>query len=93
MKYLLPEAIHIDKVLVHDKKTLCMKPDLKVFLDFGPVEGHSSESAYVALRKLFGSRLTDFLSNHPEVFLQFYAVVLDCYFVICLYLKLMLRLS
>ncbi|KAI4347381.1 hypothetical protein L6164_008197 [Bauhinia variegata] len=66
MKYILPEAIHIDKILVHDKKSLCMKPDLKITLTFEVVEENSSESAYLSLGKLFGSRLIDFFSKHPE---------------------------
>ncbi|KAI4351965.1 hypothetical protein L6164_006263 [Bauhinia variegata] len=66
MKYILPEAIHIDKILVHDKKSLCMKPDLKITLTFEVVEGNTSESAYLSLRKLFGSRLIDFFTRRPE---------------------------
>lgn len=30
MKYILPEGIDIEKVVVVDKKSLCMKPDLKI---------------------------------------------------------------
>lgn len=67
IKYVLPEAIHIDKVLVHDNKSLCMKPDLKITLTYEVVQGHSSESTYMALRQLFGLRLMGFFNTHPEV--------------------------
>ncbi|KAF7820286.1 CDT1-like protein a, chloroplastic [Senna tora] len=66
IKYILPEAVHIDKVLVHDNKTLCMKPDLKIALIAEVVQGHSSESTDMALRELFGLRLTDFFNMHPR---------------------------
>lgn len=32
MKHVFPEAIDLDTVLVHDKRTLCMKPEMKVTL-------------------------------------------------------------
>ncbi|XP_061371199.1 CDT1-like protein a, chloroplastic [Gastrolobium bilobum] len=66
MKYILPEGIHIDKVLVHDKKSLCMKPDMKITLIFEVVEEYSKEFADMALRQYFCSRLIDFFNMHPE---------------------------
>ncbi|KAJ1380558.1 Winged helix DNA-binding domain superfamily, partial [Sesbania bispinosa] len=66
MKYILSEGIHIDKVLVHDKKSLCMKPDMKITLVFEVVEEHSEQSADMALRQYFSSRLIDFNNMHPE---------------------------
>lgn len=67
MKYILSEAIQIDKVFVHDKKSLCMKPDMKITLVFEAVEEHSDQSADMALRQYFSSRLIDFFNTHPEV--------------------------
>lgn len=67
IKYILPESLKIDKVLVHDKKTLCMRPDLKVTLLFNAVEVPPQKSGFTMLRELFISRLEDFASEHPEV--------------------------
>ncbi|KAL1356252.1 hypothetical protein HN51_008259 [Arachis hypogaea] len=66
MKYILPEGIHIDKVLVHDKKSLCMKSDMKITLVFDFLEEESNESADMALRQYFSSRLINFSNMHPE---------------------------
>lgn len=41
MEYILPKGIEIEKVVVVDKKSLCMKPDLKITLVFDAVEDHS----------------------------------------------------
>jgi len=68
MKYILPEGVCIDKVLVHDKKSLCMVPDMKITLRFEIVKDSSGESADLALRRYFRSKLFDFFSMHPEVF-------------------------
>ncbi|XP_027357319.1 CDT1-like protein a, chloroplastic [Abrus precatorius] len=67
MKYILPEGVCIDKVLVHDKKSLCMTPDMKITLIFEVVEDRSGESADLALRQYFNSRLIDFFNMHPEL--------------------------
>ena len=40
MKYILPKGIEIEKVVVVDNKSLCMKPDLKITLVFDFVEDH-----------------------------------------------------
>ncbi|XP_011035404.1 PREDICTED: CDT1-like protein b [Populus euphratica] len=66
IKYLLPEAIQMDKILVHDKKSLCMKPDIKIGVLFDVVEGHDEESDFIALRQVFASRLVDYFIKHPE---------------------------
>ncbi|XP_015578135.1 CDT1-like protein b [Ricinus communis] len=66
LKYLFHEAIQIDKILVHDKKTLCMKPDMKIMLLFDVVEGHSEQSDFIALHQLFTSRLINYFTAHPE---------------------------
>ncbi|GKV13864.1 hypothetical protein SLEP1_g24829 [Rubroshorea leprosula] len=66
IKYVLPEAIQIDKILVHDQKTLCMKPELKITLLFDVIEGHHEQSDFVALRQVFDARLTSFFAWHLE---------------------------
>ncbi|XP_050218964.1 CDT1-like protein b [Mercurialis annua] len=66
LKYLLPEAIQIDKILVHDKETLCMKADMKIMLLSEVVEGHHEQSDYIALHQLFTSRLSNYFIAHPE---------------------------
>ncbi|KAL0341703.1 UNVERIFIED_CONTAM: CDT1-like protein a, chloroplastic [Sesamum calycinum] len=66
IKYILPEAVQIDKILIHDEKTKCMKSDMKITLLFDVVKDHHEESVYVALSNLFTSRLRDFYITHPE---------------------------
>lgn len=66
IKYILPEAIQIEKILVHDKKTLCMIPEMKIGLLFDVVKGHSEQSDFMALQQLFASRLLGFFTRHPQ---------------------------
>lgn len=71
LKFILPEAIEIKKILMHDERTNCMKPDLFVALHVDAVIENNgkkkSESGNVQLRKVFHSRLLDFSKFHPEV--------------------------
>lgn len=67
IKYIVPEAIQIDKLLVHDEKTMCMKPDVKITLHFDAVEDHKEHSMFMTLSNLFASRLVDFLHKHAQV--------------------------
>ncbi|GER38424.1 mitochondrial protein [Striga asiatica] len=66
MKSILPEAVEIEKILVHDEKTKCMKPDMKIALLLDVVKDHNEESSYIALGKVFSSRLREFYISHPE---------------------------
>ncbi|KAL5796547.1 hypothetical protein ACOSQ2_001367 [Xanthoceras sorbifolium] len=69
LKFLLPEAIEIKKVLMFDEKTSCMKPDLHVSIIVDAIECDSkvkSDSKNMNLRKVFRARLMDFLKDHPE---------------------------
>ncbi|OWM82960.1 CDT1-like protein a, chloroplastic [Punica granatum] len=66
IKYILPEAVQTDKILVHDKKTLCVRPDVKITLLFDGIDVHLERSRVIALQELFASRLEDFVSSHPE---------------------------
>jgi len=76
MKYILPKGIEIEKVVVVDKKSLCMKPNLKITLVFDVVEDHSEQSADLALLRYFNSRLINFLDLHPEVTFFYLRVLL-----------------
>lgn len=67
IKHLLPEAIEIKRVLVHDETTRCMKPDLHVSLNADAVEDHD-KSKKISLRKVFRTRLADFVKAHPQVY-------------------------
>lgn len=71
LKYILPEAIVIKKVLVFDERTSCMEPDLHVTIDPGAVESDAMLplgcGGNMSLRKLFRARLRDFCKSHPEV--------------------------
>lgn len=75
MKYILPEGVQIDKILIHDEKTKCMKPDMKIALLLDVVKDHTEESVYVALSKLFSSRLREFCITHPEVMSPFFTII------------------
>ncbi|XP_031407603.1 CDT1-like protein a, chloroplastic [Punica granatum] len=69
LKYILPEVIEIKKDLVFDEQTSCMKPDLRITFNAEAVEkdGKSgSETGRVGLRKLFYTRLSDFIKTHPK---------------------------
>ncbi|XP_010274794.1 PREDICTED: CDT1-like protein b [Nelumbo nucifera] len=69
LKYILPEAIIIQKVLMHDEGTLCMKPELQITLQTDALENDEKRkvgSGYLKLRKIFRERLLDFFKAHPE---------------------------
>lgn len=66
IKYILPEVVQIDYILIHDVKSLCMKPDMKISLLFDVIEGHQEKSTFMALRQVFAYRLLDFFNTHPE---------------------------
>ncbi|XBH94127.1 hypothetical protein VPH35_084960 [Triticum aestivum] len=62
-------AIVINKILLGDQKTCCMKPDLQVNLLVDSIEEssmHKGETGYSALRRMFKQRLVDFFRKHPE---------------------------
>uniref|UniRef100_A0A0A9FBS5 CDT1 Geminin-binding domain-containing protein n=1 Tax=Arundo donax TaxID=35708 RepID=A0A0A9FBS5_ARUDO len=69
LKYIMPEAIVINKILLRDDMTCCMKPDLQVNLLVDAVESaakQKGETAYSALRRVFRQRLLEFFRDHPE---------------------------
>ncbi|KAF0892422.1 hypothetical protein E2562_015484 [Oryza meyeriana var. granulata] len=69
LKYIMPEAIVINKILLRDETTCCMKPDLQVNLLVDAVEGvakQKGETGYSVLRRIFRQRLVDFFRDHPE---------------------------
>ncbi|XP_077242006.1 CDT1-like protein a, chloroplastic isoform X1 [Tasmannia lanceolata] len=68
LKFILPEAICIKKILVHDERTLCMKPDLQVTLKLDAFKntGKKNLDGYSILAKVFRARLLDFVNAHPE---------------------------
>jgi hypothetical protein len=76
LKYIMPEAIVINKILLRDDTTCCMYPDLQVNLLVSAVENvvkQKGEAAYLALRRVFRQRLVEFYREHPEVRKLFYA--------------------
>ncbi|KAK4742855.1 hypothetical protein SAY87_000856 [Trapa incisa] len=69
LKYILPEVIEIKRDLVFDEQTSCMKPDLRVTLNAQSVENDGSSGSRIRpvdLRKLFHTRLLDFIKSHPK---------------------------
>ncbi|RLM65098.1 CDT1-like protein a, chloroplastic [Panicum miliaceum] len=69
LKYIMTEAIVINKILLRDDITCCIKPDLQVHLVAGAVQSikkQKGETAYSALRRIFRQRLVHFFRDHPE---------------------------
>ncbi|ONK56643.1 uncharacterized protein A4U43_C10F11150 [Asparagus officinalis] len=68
MKYAFPEAIQIEKILIHDEESLCVVPDMKITLVQSVIEStlNADQSASVALCKAFHSRLVDIFKANPE---------------------------
>lgn len=69
LKYILPEAIEIKRLLRFDERTSCMMPDLHVTLNVAAIEydeNLKSESKYLSLRKIFRARLADFHEEHRK---------------------------
>lgn len=60
----------LEKILQHDERTSCMRPEIRITLDVEAIrtKGKSkSHSGNLQLRKVFRSRLLDFFKSHPEV--------------------------
>nr|GEW04262.1 hypothetical protein [Tanacetum cinerariifolium] len=66
MKFILPEAVQTEKILLHNNKTLSVEHDIKVALNFDVVEGHIEHSDYIALSHAFSSRLFKLVNKHVE---------------------------
>lgn len=68
MKSVFPEAIQIEKILVHDEISLCMIAEMKVTLVAEAVGCHLNpdQSTSFALCKAFRKKLLDFFKSHPE---------------------------
>ncbi|KAF8084398.1 hypothetical protein N665_0719s0011 [Sinapis alba] len=66
IKHILPEAIEIKRVLIQDETTCCMKPDLHVTLNADAVEDNGDKIKKISLRKVFRTRLADFVKAHPH---------------------------
>ncbi|KAF5180232.1 Cdt1-like protein b [Thalictrum thalictroides] len=66
MKYVLPEAIHIEKILQHDEKTLCMMPDMKITFRLDVIKALPNQSVFMALRQVFHERLLCFFNSNSE---------------------------
>ncbi|CAH9112429.1 unnamed protein product [Cuscuta europaea] len=64
--YIVPEVVHIDKSLVHDGKTCCMKPDIKVTLHLDALEDHHEQSTFIHVSNVFRAKLIDLFAKHPE---------------------------
>ncbi|XP_020261387.1 CDT1-like protein a, chloroplastic [Asparagus officinalis] len=69
LKHILPEAIVIKNMNLHDEVTSCVKPELHVALQLSAFEEtakEKGESGYSVLRRVFRERLVDFSKRHPE---------------------------
>ncbi|KAL6953539.1 hypothetical protein U1Q18_045717 [Sarracenia purpurea var. burkii] len=69
LKFILPEVFEIKRVLVHDERTSCMKPDLHVTMNADAIKNEGklkSTSGNSNMRKVFRRRLLDFYIAHPE---------------------------
>lgn len=69
LKFILPEAIELEKVLVHDEKTFGMKPDLHFMLNIGAINNNGdrkNDSMKPNLRNIFRTRVLDFIRARSE---------------------------
>uniref|UniRef100_A0A0D9XKX9 CDT1 Geminin-binding domain-containing protein n=1 Tax=Leersia perrieri TaxID=77586 RepID=A0A0D9XKX9_9ORYZ len=67
MKHLFPEAIRINKVLLHDEKSLCMYADMEISVLMDAVECRSPDQPlYLAICEAFHSKLSSFLDSHHK---------------------------
>ncbi|KAI7990811.1 hypothetical protein LOK49_LG12G01157 [Camellia lanceoleosa] len=68
LKFILPEVIEIKKILIHDEKTSCMKPDLHVTLNIDAIKNEEKPNASgnSHMRKVFHARILDFFKAHPK---------------------------
>ncbi|KAM1107236.1 hypothetical protein ACFX2B_003974 [Malus domestica] len=70
LKFVLPEAIEIKKVLIKDERTSCLKPDLHVTINADALESDGKSKpeggGSMHLRKAFRKRLADLSKSHPE---------------------------
>jgi chromatin licensing and DNA replication factor 1 len=68
MKYLLPDAVQIEKILSHDEESLLMYPDLKITLMTDFLESlHPNQSPSMTLCTAFYTSVLNFVSLHPKV--------------------------
>lgn len=70
IKYLLNEAMEVEKILIQDTDSVCMKRELLVTLRPNALESHKDGDSRVnttaILRKTFHVRLLEFAKSHPE---------------------------
>lgn len=67
MKHLFPEAIQINRILLHDQKSLCMYADMEITLLKDAVEcSNPQESPAMAICEAFRSKLLCFLGSHHK---------------------------
>ncbi|KAL3644952.1 hypothetical protein CASFOL_010132 [Castilleja foliolosa] len=69
LKFIMPEVIELEKVLRHDARTGCMKPDLRITLNPAAIEDEfksKSLNGNLQMRKVFRARLLNFFKSHPE---------------------------
>ncbi|ERM94912.1 CDT1-like protein a, chloroplastic isoform X1 [Amborella trichopoda] len=70
IKYVMGAGIELKKILSHDERTLCMKPDLLITLQPNALKT-SSETQKLGIeslifRKVFRARLSEFFKSHPK---------------------------
>ncbi|KAK1304137.1 hypothetical protein QJS10_CPB11g02361 [Acorus calamus] len=66
IKYIFPDALKIEPVLVHDERSLCMTPDMKITLLLNVADDRSNGSLSLAYCKAFHAKLSEFYNAHPE---------------------------
>ncbi|KAK1326612.1 hypothetical protein QJS10_CPA01g00042 [Acorus calamus] len=67
IKYIFPDALKIEPVLVHNERSLCMKPDMKITLLLTVVaDDRSNGSLSLAYCEAFHAKLLEFYNAHPE---------------------------
>ncbi|XP_078429273.1 CDT1-like protein a, chloroplastic [Wolffia australiana] len=66
LKYIIPEAICLRKILTHDETTSFVRPDLQITLQIEAFDKDEQKgNGYQKLTQIFRSRLVDFINEHP----------------------------
>jgi chromatin licensing and DNA replication factor 1 len=80
MKHLFPEAIQINRILLHDEKSLCMYADMEIARLRAAVEcSNPHESPAMAICEAFRSKLLCFVESNQKV-LNLVQLLLFCLF-------------
>ena len=85
MKHIFPKGLLLEKTTAPDKKTLCMKPDLKITLlhdaMLSGMDKASKGNNTLGFRKAFHSHIVSFVKAYPKVsLLLLYCIIFSGFY-------------